>query len=538
MGLILSALLALSLLVRGFSVSSLPPEMFGDEIDVGYQSYSLFKTGRDLYAQPFPVYIHSLSEWRTPLLIYFTVPSIALLGHSEWGVRVPEVILGSLAPLILFILVYQTSRSKSTALLSCLVLSLMPWHILYSRAAFEAVLLLNFLLLGTVLFLRRRWCLSLVFFSLTPYIYSTATLFTPIWLVCLYFISHRPKIRIWSLVPVLLLIPFIFNLFFGKAGERFGKVGLLNNSEMVDEIINLRSETNSPWERIFTNKATFTLKKFASNYLSAFSPEFLFIRGDVTARHSLQYIGQLFSVWAPLLVLGLVYLINRRQYLWVVWLLISPLSSALTVDGANHATRLFVMIPPLAVAVASGFLALKNIFSRREFSLLFILFWLVTAFQFADATNYYFSHYPSRSWRWWHVGYKPALTELIKLSPQYDRVFINNTYEPALIRFLFYSKYDPRNFQRDFVIDKPQANVQPGYYGFALAPKFYFGNFSPEPNKSLIDVMQPGNLYMISQRDNLPGDWDWRKTPPAGIKVLFTSTDPAGFPIFYLVTKI
>jgi hypothetical protein len=538
MGLMLSALLTLSLLVRGLGVTSLPPELFGDEIDVGYQAYSLFKTGRDLYSQPFPVYIHSLSEWRTPLLMYYTVPTIAVFGHTELGVRAPEVILGALAPLILFLLVYQVSKSKSAALLSGLVLALMPWHILYSRAAFESVLLLDFIMLGTILFLRRRWFISLVFFSLTPYIYSTATLFTPLWLISLYLFTSRPRIRITSLLPLLLLLPFAVNLFFGKAGERFGKVGLFNNKETVDEIVNLRTESAAPWERLFSNKVVFTVKKVAANYYSAFSPEFLFLKGDTTARHSLQYIGQLFPLWAPLFVFGLIYLIKHKQYFWLLWLAIAPIPSALTVDGAYHATRLFLMIPPLAVAVASGFLFFRDLLSRKLFSVAFGIFWLVFAFQLFDVANYYYFHYPQKTWRWWHVGYKQALLELNKLSPEYSRVFINNTYEPSLIRFLFYSGYDPRTFQRDFVIDKPKADVSPGYYGFALAPKYYFGGFSPPQNKSLIDVMQPGNIYMVSQRDDLPGDWDWRKNPPGGIKVLFTSTDPTGFPIFYLVTKV
>jgi hypothetical protein len=538
MGLMLSALLVLSLFVRGFSVSSLPPELFGDEIDVGYQAFSLFKTGRDLYSQPFPIYIHSLAEWRTPLLMYYTVPTIALMGNTEAGVRAPEVIMGTLAPLILFLLVYRLSRSKPAALLAGLTLALMPWHILYSRAAFESVLLLNYIMLGTLFFIRRQWSLSSAFFALTPYIYSTATLFVPVWIACLYFMFNRPRIRLSSLVPLLLVAPFIFSLFFGKAGERFGKVGLFTNKETIDEIVNLRTESKSPAERLFANKVVFTVKKISSNYLSAFSPEFLFLKGDVTARHSLQYIGQLYPIWAPFLLFGLIYLIKQKQYFWLVWLAIAPIPSALTFDGANHATRLFLMIPPLAVSVGCGFLFFKDIFSHKVFSLLYLLFWIVFIVQFADVTNYYFFHYETKTWRWWHSGFKEALVELNRLSPEYEKVFINNTYEPSLIRFLFYSRYDPRSFQRDFVIDKPGADVSPGYYGFSLAPKFYFGGFSPEKEKSLIDVMQPGNLYMISQRDDLPGDWDWRKTPPGGVKVIFTSTDPTNHPIFYLVTKV
>ena len=75
--------------------------MFGDEVDVGYQAYSLFKTGRDLYAQAFPTYIHSLSEWRAPLLMYATVPTVAAFGTSELGVRLPQVIFEEVGPVVM-----------------------------------------------------------------------------------------------------------------------------------------------------------------------------------------------------------------------------------------------------------------------------------------------------------------------------------------------------------------------------------------------------------------------------------------------------
>ena len=98
----LGLILALGLVLRLIMMATIPGELFGDEVDVGYQAYSLFKTGKDLYGQTLPLYIHSLSEWRAPLLMYATVPTIAVFGLNEYGVRLPEVILGALAPLILF----------------------------------------------------------------------------------------------------------------------------------------------------------------------------------------------------------------------------------------------------------------------------------------------------------------------------------------------------------------------------------------------------------------------------------------------------
>ena len=67
---ILSIILALGLFLRVGLLNRVPPELFGDELDVGYQAYSLLKTGKDMYSQILPIYIHSLSEWRSPELVY------------------------------------------------------------------------------------------------------------------------------------------------------------------------------------------------------------------------------------------------------------------------------------------------------------------------------------------------------------------------------------------------------------------------------------------------------------------------------------
>ncbi len=326
-------------------------------------------------------------------------------------------------------------------------------------------------------------------------------------------------------------------MFFGKGAERFGKVGLFNNQEIIDNVIVTRNESNSPLERIFANRPAYITRKIFNNYLSAFSPEFLFIRGDITARHSLQYMGQLLPVWAPFLVLGLIYLIKQKARIWLIWLLLAPIPAALTYDGAYHATRLFMMIPPLAVAVGGGILWILQLLPKKIAVFTYFVVWMVIAFQFIDAGNYYIFHYPKITWRWWHVGFKTAIEEIVRLSPDYSQVFINNTYEPSLIRFLFYSSYPPSQFQKNFTLDQPKADISPNYYGFFLDPKYFFGTFTFPPNKSLPDVIKSENLYLVSQRDDIPGNWDWRTTAPGGVKVLFTSTNPLGDPVFYLITK-
>src|SRR3989304_6452491 len=217
MSFFLGFLLLVSAVLRGFNLPVTPPELFGDEIDVGFQAVSLFKTGKDINNQPLPVYIHSLSEWRAPLLIYATVPTVALFGNTIPGVRLPEVVFGSIAPVLLYLLVIKLTGSKKLAAVSALFLAFSPWHIHYSRAGFEVVLLLDLVMAGTLLFIKksRLWP---VFFALSVLTSSTAVLFIPAWTIMLHFIFRtRPKASSLG-VLILLLVPFIISLFFGKAG--------------------------------------------------------------------------------------------------------------------------------------------------------------------------------------------------------------------------------------------------------------------------------------------------------------------------------
>lgn len=475
----LGFILALALVLRVGLVAQVPPELFGDELDVGYQAYSLLKTGQDIYRQTLPFYIHSLSEWRAPLLIYATVPSVAIAGLNEYGVRLPEVIFGVLGVAIIFLLTRQHHAAFALAIL--------PWHIHYSRAAFEVVLMLDLIMLGTLLFLKKRFFLAFLFFALSIYTYSTAMLFVPIWIGFL--LLKEKALPIWQgVVFGLLIAPLVYFVFLGPARDRFGLVSLANNREMADKLSAWRDESANPLARLFINKYLMLPGEWSLNYLRSFSVEFLFVRGDPTMRHGIQVIGGLLPVTAPFLLLGFLELVKKRQWLWLVWLVLAPLPASLTSDGGYHGTRLFLMIPPLAVAIGTGIGQIKNRLILSAFILILIL-------QLIWVGYFYINHYSKQSWRWWQTGFKQTMSEVSKISPNYSRVFFNNTYEPSLIRFLFWTKYSPDRFHRIFQQDKPEDNIVSGYDGFTLDGKYFFGKF----NKNGLTL--PNSLYIVSQRD-------------------------------------
>lgn len=540
MGWILGLVLALSLFIRSVSISSVPPELFGDELDVGYQAYSLITTGRDLYRQPFPILVHSLSEWRLPLIVYYTTPAVALLGLTEVAIRLPEVIMGGLGSIIIYLLTYQITRRRSTALTTAFLLTFLPWHFLYSRmAAFGVVSQLNFLMLGTIFYLRRRPLLTAIFFGLSLYTYGTALVFVPLWLIGLWLSTRRPILKSLCLTA-LISTPLIYLSFFGSAASRFQHIGVFSASEVMESITSYRTRHPDLIGRIFYNRPLVYLRLISTNYLQAYSPEFLFIRGDPAGRHSLQIVGGLYPMLAPFLLWGLVVLLRRQSFIPLIWLLLAPLPSALTQGGGFHATRLFLMVAPMSIIIATGL--------TSTFATLYRLLWgrltlavvtLIVVFSLIRVSYYYFADYPSLSWRWWQPGYKSAITVLASLAPNYSRVFINNSYEPSLIRFLFWTRYPPAKFHANFTLDQPLTHIAPEYDGFTLDGKYFFGSFSSQAHTDGVgNHFLPGALYLISQRDDVGGDWDWRSSPPSNVSVLHTVVDPNGQPLFYLVSRL
>ena len=546
----LTLLLLITLLaacLRLWQLGVVPPALFGDELDVGYHAYSILTTGKDYSGQFLPTYIRSLAEWRAPLFIYSAVPFIKFLGLNEIGVRASAVFFGVLGIFFIYLLVKELFDNQRLALLAALLLAICPWHLHYSRAAYEVTLLLALFLGGTLLFLKSlkkpAFLLpSAIVFALTPYTYSTANLFLPLLLFSIFLIFKKKIFKLdrrWMVISFLaalvILSPLAKDLLSGQAGDRFSKISIFGDESLIEEI-NFRRNQEGGGGRLFHNKATAWGKAFTANYLISFSPQFLFLAGDPNPRHGVGVMGELYIVLLPLLLIGswvgLNNLKKQPYQLLFSWLIVSPIPSALTQSGGNHATRLFLMLPPLIILSSMGIFQLLRIRTRR-LRIVFLL--LVSLFLLGEMIFYlhqYYTHYPKDSWRWWQAGYKEPMVYIRENQDEYDRVLINNTYDPALIRLLFWTKYDPAQFHQEFMGDEAQKNILSGFDGFKV-DKFYFGSLNKD--KSLEEILTPKTLYLISQEDEVPGDWDWRKEPPLGVKVLKTSTNPNGGLLFYLV---
>ncbi len=550
-------LFILVVFLRVYKLDAVPPELFGDELDVGYQAYSILKTGRDIQGHFLPVYIQSLAEWRAPLFIYSVVPFVAVFGLNEWGVRLTAAFWGILGIVAVYFLTNQLFGNRRLALVSALWLAISPWHLHYSRAGFEVTLLLFLLTTATWLFLYglakpKFLTLSAVLFALTPYTYSTAAVFTPLFVLSLIVIYRRQLVktalRAWYkaaiLVFVLIFLSFGWQVAFGHAAHRFGLISVAVNPA-IEKNINLSREIDKNGGFIFHNKPLSFLFEASRNYLWAFSPQFLFTDGDPVGRHSVGQMGQFYWFMLPLLLIGVFVFVRDQKIafqskaLLFSWLIAAPIPASLTYDGGGHATRLFILLIPLVIFAGLGAVWLSTNILKNFLGLLTvsILFGIAVA-NLASYLHLYYVHYPVVSWRWWQIGYKDAFAYIRENQNKYEKIIINNTYEPALIRFLFYLAYDPAKFHQNFTGDKAYPGILPGFDGFRFADKFYFGALigGPKGLEAIAPLLDVKTLYLASARDDIALDNLLGGEVAKGVQILKVVRNGFGQPIFYLLS--
>lgn len=547
--------LLLASFLRLYKLDVNPPSLFGDELDVGYQAYSILKTGRDYYGNFIPLHFHSLADIRTPFYLYSSVPTVALFGITPWGVRLPAAVFGIVGVFLLYALVKLVTKNEKLALFSAFLLAISPWDIQYSRAAYEVTELLAAYIGGLYFFIRglkepKFLTLGGLFLGLTPWIYNTAKLFLPLTILAIIVIWSKELLRIPKKhlylplgVFLIVIIPFALSTLFGGGVERFNYLSIVSDPTIQGTIGFDRErdmQAGFSYEKLFHNTETQVTGKFLNNYVEAFSTDFLFIKGDPNIRQSLERMGEFYKFELPLLILGIIALLkipfeNKFKKFLIFWIIAGAIPSALTIDGGTHATRLILLLIPLTIVIAAGATEVLE-FSKKYFPKLSLsLFWTIIVASILFYQHDYWIHYPVESQKLWDSGYKDAVKSAASLSSQYGKIVFSDADEPSLIYFLGWSQFPPDVFQRNPLLTKTSISG----IGDVLELNTYY--FTPQGSQNdlytLGTKLPPDTLYIAPFSEI---KFDLIKEPqrvPSNLKVIKTVFYPSGDPAFYLFAK-
>src|SRR3989344_3591978 len=109
---LLVVILVLAAVLRLWQLGEYPIHLTNDEAAIGYNAYSILKTGRDEHGELLPIVFKSFGDWKPGLYIYTTVPSVFLFGLTEFAVRLPSALAGILAVYLVYLLTSKLFNKK------------------------------------------------------------------------------------------------------------------------------------------------------------------------------------------------------------------------------------------------------------------------------------------------------------------------------------------------------------------------------------------------------------------------------------------
>ncbi|MBU1085684.1 glycosyltransferase family 39 protein, partial [Patescibacteria group bacterium] len=322
----LGLIIFLAIFLRFVNLGSNPPSLYWEEAALGYDAYSILKTGKDFHGNPWPlVAFESFGDYKPSLYFYTTVPFIALFDLTPLAVRFPSALFGSLTVLLVFLFAKQFFKKPTVPLLSALFLCLSPWHLQLSRAGFEANLGLFLVTLGAWLFTKGAkkplWLiLSVIPLGLSMYAYHANRVLVPLLglsfglLYLKKLLTNKSKSLIAIFLFILISLPLSLRLNTPEVKQRFLETSAFSDSALVIESNQLISQDGGgPVSRLIHHRYWFYTKTFLDHYLDHFNFNYLFISGDSNPRHSTQLVGSLYLIQLPLLIFGLFSLFKNKK---------------------------------------------------------------------------------------------------------------------------------------------------------------------------------------------------------------------------------
>lgn len=523
----------LSLGLRFFHLATMPPALNWDEVSHGYNAYSILKTGRDEWGQVFPLAnFRAYGDYPLPVNLYLTIPSIALFGLNELGIRAPHAFLGSLMVLACFFLVSGLGFSAGIGLLAALLVAVSPWLLFPSRFVVQSNVSLFFITTGLALFFHRQkkplfLPLSVVALGISAYSYHNARIFVPLLVIAL-FLLYRDEWRRWwqkkrinALATLVLLLIFLLPLipiFLGPEGRaRASWVGIIDQGA-INQIEESRLKSNLPEfiTRLIYNRPTYFLSHFLINYFGYFSPRFLFFEGGTQYQFSVPEKGLLYPIELPFFYLGLGYifylaLVKKEKIAQAIflWLLLAPIPAAMT-RGEAHVIRATTMLPLpqifSALGVFQASLYINKKIKKGKWVLVTVFLFIIAISTFNYLSIYFGSYRRDYSWSW-QYGYKQATNFIKEHYQDYDKIIVTKKHGEPHEFILFYLAWDPVQYRTDPDLVR---YFKSDWYWVDSFDKFVFIN---DWEISGVRIQELGvRSLLITSPENYPEGWSKIRT--------------------------
>lgn len=350
--LVFTAIILLATFLRLYRLDQLPPGLHYDEAFKGVQA-------RKVIAGPERPIFFNENFTEEPMRIYSTALCFYFFGESTWSLRLSSALAGILTVAAVYALARELFRSRWAAALAGFTLTILYWHVNFSRLGMEPVLTPLMLTLA-ILFLWRGFrhlspgpfgktekrgsalldfALAGAFLGGTQYTYKAA-LFVPFLVAIVIGVEMVVQSGFWArywrgialgtLVAVLVFAPL--GLYFVTHWSEF--------IERPSTVVVTDSGAPAMLDNVIRVAAMF------------------FIRGDENPRSNLPFrpaLDPFLAIGFIAGVLACLVRLRRPESRWLLlWLGVMVLPSVLT-DFAPHFGRSIGVTPAIALTVAHGF---------------------------------------------------------------------------------------------------------------------------------------------------------------------------------------
>lgn len=534
---LLLIIVVIAAIFRFYHIDTNPPSMSWDEVAYGYNAYSLGIDGRDEFGRFLPHdYLESFGDFKPPMYAYLDILPVKAFGLTVFAVRFPSALFGTLTVLITYFLtktifkgfsqkeeekkMWGLAFSDALGLLAAFFLAISPWHIMLSRAGWEANVATCFLVTGIWLFLKsvskNMWYLTLsaVSFVAAVYTFNTSRVFGPLIIFTLGILFWR---KLWqykkqtvaaAVVGLVILVPTLPHLLSPQAKLRFQEVNIFSDKSVVvisnQEIAN---DHNTTWSKVIHNRRVLYGLDFLKHYFDNLSFNFLFIQGDGNPKFSVQDMGQMYLWDLPFLIAGLLFLFKNKKGFWYIlplWLVLGIIPAA-TARETPHALRIETTLPTFQILTAYGLFILLTSewmgkFNKRMQMAVVVVLATVLFGQVLYFTHDLLVHYPIKTSGTWLYGYEQSITYVQKVQNNYKEIDMTQELGRPYIYYLFYTRTAPKDFRQT-------ANVERDTFGFVNVEGFGKYRFPINWPKTLSD-----NILYINTPQNIPGSAHIQKT--------------------------
>ncbi len=539
-------ILSLSFFLRFYRLQQNIPNLYSDELGHLNMLYLLHQ----------PLHFSTLISRSFYYLSSFTW----ILGTTVFGIRSATAFFASLIPLFIFFFVKTLDKKDtSIALISAFLTSILPWSFMIGRGSHTHIpLVVIFVLLHLIFFIKatslRHYLISLIPLALASVFYPSiiiiSLLVIPFYAIYFYRQiknkSQQRTIILAFLFFVSTVVVILFTKYNGLSQKSRGVSLIITND------INVTAETNLyrgysqksppsifsfalPTEKI-ANKLLYNfpsavIRQFGENYFSFFSPDFLFFSGDYVLRHSTSQFGVLFPILSPFLVYGIFTFFSRAsrktQALLLLWLVVSPVPSAITNDGARYLLRAVTLLPILTYFSALGIVRFRSLFKHKLQPFISVIIFTLILFSAYSFFFGYFHVYPTLSARSYEYGFD-----------QISDLQVDNNNHPLLVIWQgyypnsYFRYYQQTDLDKYFNYQRKDIRVGESVF-YQTFDNLYFS--WPKSIDDLKMFLQDHQISLIAfPNDYLKNNPQYKPEHASATKQIFYPDNSLAFTIFTL----